>query len=338
MIGNLPPFLFYRGELDARDARSIAVVGTRQAPEDGLRRAARMAREFVEHDVVIASGLAKRIDAAAHQALLAAGGRTFAVTGTARLCPDCAGRTLQPVADSHCLVRSQTTLPGKSCANRLCARPVDQQGVSRVDAVAVHSGALRDKIHKLKYDGTYGWVMIFGRLLVGWTESHPEWMRGIDHVVGNPTHTGRQPLQHIEAIMDAACTEDVTAPSRSALRARTAWSKGARRPGPQTGTWTTNGRPRPHTLPPSPGPATQATSRGPRSCSSTTSSPAGRNSSRSHSGSGPPAPPTSADSSLRPSPGADDPAPSHHAQARGRGITFPSGDDSAHPTNPCRDA
>lgn len=59
VIGNLPPFLFYRGELDERDARSIAVVGTRQASEDGLRRAARMARELIEHDVVIASGLAK---------------------------------------------------------------------------------------------------------------------------------------------------------------------------------------------------------------------------------------------------------------------------------------
>lgn len=82
VIGNLPPFLFYRGELDQRDARSIAVVGTRQASEDGLRRAARMARELVEHDVVIASGLAKGIDAAAHQATLTAGGRTFAVMGT----------------------------------------------------------------------------------------------------------------------------------------------------------------------------------------------------------------------------------------------------------------
>ncbi len=82
VIGNLPPFLFYRGELDQRDARSIAVVGTRQASEDGLRRAARMARELVEYDVVIASGLAKGIDAAAHQATLTAGGRTFAVMGT----------------------------------------------------------------------------------------------------------------------------------------------------------------------------------------------------------------------------------------------------------------
>ncbi|MFJ5657292.1 DNA-processing protein DprA [Streptomyces microflavus] len=87
LIGNLPPFLFYRGELDQRDARSIAVVGTRQASEDGLRRAARMARELVDHDVVIASGLAKGIDAAAHQATLSAGGRTFAIMGTGIAAP-----------------------------------------------------------------------------------------------------------------------------------------------------------------------------------------------------------------------------------------------------------
>ncbi|MGW6275100.1 MULTISPECIES: DNA-processing protein DprA [unclassified Streptomyces] len=87
VIGNLPPFLFYRGELDQRDARSIAIVGTRQTSEDGLRRAARMARELVEHDVVIASGLAKGIDAAAHQATLTAGGRTFAVMGTGIAAP-----------------------------------------------------------------------------------------------------------------------------------------------------------------------------------------------------------------------------------------------------------
>ncbi|MBZ6103171.1 DNA-processing protein DprA [Streptomyces olivaceus] len=87
MIGNLPPFLFHLGELDRRDARSIAVVGTREASEEGTRRAARMARELVEHDVVIASGLAKGIDAAAHQATLDAGGRTFAVMGTGIAAP-----------------------------------------------------------------------------------------------------------------------------------------------------------------------------------------------------------------------------------------------------------
>ncbi|MFJ7258302.1 ComF family protein [Streptomyces sp. NPDC098085] len=87
---------------------------------------------------------------------------------------------------------------------------VAQRGFSRVDAVAVFSGALRDKIHKLKYDGAHGWEIIFGRLIVGGMESHPEQMKGVDHVVGNPTHASRQPIQHIEVIMDAAYTEDVT--------------------------------------------------------------------------------------------------------------------------------
>ncbi|MFF5393175.1 ComF family protein [Streptomyces sp. NPDC013012] len=74
----------------------------------------------------------------------------------------------------------------------------------------MYSGALRDKIHTLKYEGRVGWAMIFGRLLIGWMESHPEAMNDVDYVIGNPTHTGRRPIQHIEAIMDAAYTEDVT--------------------------------------------------------------------------------------------------------------------------------
>lgn len=82
LIPNLPPFLFYLGDLEERDARSAAVVGTRNASEDGLRRAARMARGLVEHDVVVFSGLAKGIDTSAHTATLDAGGRTVAVMGT----------------------------------------------------------------------------------------------------------------------------------------------------------------------------------------------------------------------------------------------------------------
>lgn len=82
VIPNLPPFLFYLGDLKERDARSAAVVGTRNASEDGLRRAVRMARGLVEHDVVVFSGLAKGIDTAAHTATVEAGGRTIAVMGT----------------------------------------------------------------------------------------------------------------------------------------------------------------------------------------------------------------------------------------------------------------
>lgn len=82
LIPNLPPFLFYRGELRDADARSVAVVGTRNASDDGLKRAARMACGLVDNDVVVVSGLAKGVDTAAHTATLAATGRTIAVMGT----------------------------------------------------------------------------------------------------------------------------------------------------------------------------------------------------------------------------------------------------------------
>ena len=82
LVPNLPPFLFYRGDLSVEDARSVAVVGTRTAGEDGLQKAAKMSRQLVDHNVAVISGLARGIDAAAHQAALEAGGRTVAVMGT----------------------------------------------------------------------------------------------------------------------------------------------------------------------------------------------------------------------------------------------------------------
>jgi len=82
LIPNLPPFLFYRGELREEDARSVAVVGTRGATELGIDRSTRMSRLLAEQNVTVISGLARGIDTAAHRAALAAGGRTIAVFGT----------------------------------------------------------------------------------------------------------------------------------------------------------------------------------------------------------------------------------------------------------------
>ena len=82
LIFNLPPFLFVRGELREADLRSVAVVGTRQASEDGLRRARRMSGLLTERQVTVVSGLARGVDTAAHTAALDTGGRTIAVVGT----------------------------------------------------------------------------------------------------------------------------------------------------------------------------------------------------------------------------------------------------------------
>jgi len=82
-IYNKPAWLFFAGHWDeARDSRAVAVVGTRTASEEGLRRAKRLSRELVEAGYTVFSGMAKGIDTAAHVAALKAGGRTIAVMGT----------------------------------------------------------------------------------------------------------------------------------------------------------------------------------------------------------------------------------------------------------------
>jgi DNA processing protein len=80
-IHQMPPILFSRGRL-VDDRRAIAVVGTRQASENGLRIASAVARELALNEVTVVSGLARGVDTAAHRAALEAGGRTVAVIGT----------------------------------------------------------------------------------------------------------------------------------------------------------------------------------------------------------------------------------------------------------------
>ena len=82
VIYNLPPFLFYRGRLEREDARSIAVVGTREASHEGIDSARRMAGRLAQNGVTVLSGLARGVDTAAHEETLAQGGRTIAVLGT----------------------------------------------------------------------------------------------------------------------------------------------------------------------------------------------------------------------------------------------------------------
>jgi DNA processing protein len=82
LIPNLPPFLFYRGELDEADVRSVAVVGTRDASAAGIRRARQMSSRLAEQRVTIISGLARGIDSAAHRGALECDTRTIAVLGT----------------------------------------------------------------------------------------------------------------------------------------------------------------------------------------------------------------------------------------------------------------
>jgi DNA processing protein len=80
---NAPKELFVLGntKLLQHGAR-VSIVGSRKASNDGNKRASRLAKMLVERDIVVVSGLAEGIDAAAHLGAMDSGGRTIGVIGT----------------------------------------------------------------------------------------------------------------------------------------------------------------------------------------------------------------------------------------------------------------
>ncbi len=72
-IHDAPPLLAVRGHIDVLASPMVAVVGARNASAVGAKFAERLARDLGEAGFVIASGLARGIDAAAHRASLATG-------------------------------------------------------------------------------------------------------------------------------------------------------------------------------------------------------------------------------------------------------------------------
>jgi DNA processing protein len=77
-----PPVLFVRGALADLAVAAVAIVGSRDASAYGVSVARGLARDLAELGIVVVSGLAVGIDAAAHRGALEACGRTIAVVGS----------------------------------------------------------------------------------------------------------------------------------------------------------------------------------------------------------------------------------------------------------------
>jgi len=79
-VSDAPLALYARGRLE--DLPGVAVVGTRAATTYGRRMARRLSADLARRGVAVVSGLARGIDAEAHEAALETGGTTWAVLGS----------------------------------------------------------------------------------------------------------------------------------------------------------------------------------------------------------------------------------------------------------------
>jgi DNA processing protein len=99
--------LYYQGWWDlVNSPRSVAIVGTRNPSEDGVRRTRKLVRSLLDDDFTIVSGLAKGVDATAHTAAIREGGRTIAVLGTpiSRTYPKENAALQREIATNHLLI------------------------------------------------------------------------------------------------------------------------------------------------------------------------------------------------------------------------------------------
>jgi len=78
-----PPLALHTlGDRTLLQSTPIAVVGSRRASTYGVNAAEQLTRDLVSAGLVIVSGLARGIDAAAHESALSSSGKTIAVLGT----------------------------------------------------------------------------------------------------------------------------------------------------------------------------------------------------------------------------------------------------------------
>ena len=148
------------GAINARDRHALAIVGSRRATHYGRQITHKFSFQLARAGFTIISGLARGIDTAAHEAAIAAEGRTIAVIGSglAKLYPPENQALAEHIADGHGAVVSEfplDTAPDKQTfpmRNRIVAgwsQRRDRHRVARLVRLPDH----RQPRHRLRPPG-----------------------------------------------------------------------------------------------------------------------------------------------------------------------------------------
>lgn len=78
-MGNIPAVLFYKGNYDLLNKKSVGFTGSRKVSDTGIRIADSSSRQISSEGIVVVSGYAKGVDITAHRAALQSGGSTIFV-------------------------------------------------------------------------------------------------------------------------------------------------------------------------------------------------------------------------------------------------------------------
>ncbi|WP_103258292.1 DNA-processing protein DprA [Tabrizicola aquatica] len=105
-IADAPPVLWVLGDVALLNRPLVALVGARNASSLGVRMARRLGQGLAETGFTVVSGLARGIDAAAHEAALEGEGRTIAVMagGVDVIYPPENAALAQAIADKACRI------------------------------------------------------------------------------------------------------------------------------------------------------------------------------------------------------------------------------------------
>lgn len=149
-----PENLYILGVLPPESSLKIAIVGTRKATSEGRILAKQIANDLAKNGLIIVSGLAMGIDAAAHEGALAAQGRTIAVlaNGLDTIYPRQNEKLAQEILEKNGAIISEYPPGTPAYPNQFLERNRIVSGLCVATIIIeapIHSGALVTARHAL---------------------------------------------------------------------------------------------------------------------------------------------------------------------------------------------
>lgn len=151
-IDNPPELLHIKGNIEVLKEKCVAIIGTRNPTEDGICMAKSSGEKLAQNGYAIVSGLAKGIDAAAHEGALKANGKTLAVLahGLHTIYPKQNKNLADDIIENNGVLISEYFWGKKSTKSSFVERDRIQSGLS-LSVLVIETVEKGGTMHTVKY-------------------------------------------------------------------------------------------------------------------------------------------------------------------------------------------